>query len=85
MRDNVDLDILEDLLSLGDLGIQYCLKSQKAFDNLKELEKDLIAVDFKEFNEKYNKRDINARKNMRDLIDSDKNEVKNVFSRLLER
>lgn len=84
VRDNVDFDILEELLSLGDLGIQYCLKSQKAFDNLKELEKDLIAVDFKEFNEKY-KRDINARKNMRDLIDSDKNEVKNVFSRLLER
>ena len=85
VRDNVDFDILEELLSLGDLGIQYCLKSQKAFDNLKELEKDLIAVDFKEFNEKYNKRDINARSNMRDLIDSDKNEVKNVFSRLLER
>lgn len=76
---------MEELLSLGDLGIQYCLKSQKAFDNLKELEKDLIAVDFKEFNEKYNKRDINARRNMRDLINSDKNKVKNVFSRLLER
>ena len=85
VRDNVDFDILEELLSLGDLGIQYCLKSQKAFDTLKELKKDLIAVDFKEFNEKYNKRDINARRNMRDLIDSDKNEVKNVFSRLLER
>lgn len=85
VRDNVDLDILEDLLSLGDLGMQYCLKSQKAFDNLKELEKDLIAVDFKKFNEKYNKRDINARRNMRDLINSDKNKVKNVFSRLLER
>ena len=68
VRDNVDLDILEDLLTLGDLGIQYCLKSQKAFDNLKELEKDLIAVDFKEFNEKYNKRDINARKNMREIL-----------------
>ena len=85
VRDNVDFDILEELLSLGDLGMQYCLKSQKAFDNLKELEKDLIAVDFNVFNEKYNKRDINARRNMRDLIDSDKNEVKNVFSRLLER
>lgn len=85
VRDNVDFDILEELLSLGDLGMQYCLKSQKAFDNLKELEKDLIAVDFKEFNEKYNKRDINARRNMRDLINSDKNKVKNVFSRLLER
>ena len=65
---NVDFDILEELLSLGDLGIQYCLKSQKAFDNLKELEKDLIAVDFKEFIEKYNKRDINARKNMREIL-----------------
>lgn len=85
VRDNVDFDILEELLSLGDLGIQYCLKSQKAFDNLKELEKDLIAVDFNVFNEKYNKRDINARRNMRDLINSDKNKVKNVFSRLLER
>lgn len=85
VRDNVDFDILEELLSLGDLGMQYCFKSQKAFDNLKELEKDLIAVDFKEFNEKYNKRDINARRNMRDLINSDKNKVKNVFSRLLER
>lgn len=85
VRDNVDFDILEELLSLGDLGMQYCLKSQKAFDNLKELEKDLIAVDFNVFNEKYNKRDINARRNMRDLINSDKNKVKNVFSRLLER
>ena len=85
VRDNVDFDILEELLSLGDLGMQYCLKSQKAFDNLKELEKDLIAVDFNVFNEKYNKRDINARRKMRDLINSDKNKVKNVFSRLLER
>lgn len=84
VRDNVDFDILEELLSLGDLGMQYCLKSQKAFDNLKELEKDLIAVDFNVFNEKYNKRDINARRKMRDLINSDKNKVKNVFSRLLE-
>ena len=85
VRDNVDFDILEELLSLGDLGMQYCLKSQKAFDNLKELEKDLIAVDFNVFNEKYNRRDINARRKMRDLINSDKNKVKNVFSRLLER
>ena len=27
VRDNIDIDILEELLSLGGLGIQYCIKS----------------------------------------------------------
>lgn len=27
VKDNIDVDILEELLSLGGLGIQYCLKS----------------------------------------------------------
>lgn len=31
VRDNIDLDILPELLSLGGLGIQYCLKSEEAF------------------------------------------------------
>lgn len=79
VRDNVDLDILEDLLSLGDLGIQYCLKSQKAFDNL--IEKELIPVDFKVFNEKYNARDLSIRR----FINSNEYDYMNVFSRLLER
>ena len=34
VRDNVDVDILEDLLSLGGLGIQYCLKTPNAYENL---------------------------------------------------
>lgn len=36
VRDNVDIDILERLLRLGDLGIQYCIKSKKAYSKLKE-------------------------------------------------
>lgn len=32
---------------------------------------------------KYNQRDVEARQNMRDLIDSDANTVTNVFSTLL--
>lgn len=28
VRDNIDLAILEELLSLGGLGIQYCIKSE---------------------------------------------------------
>ena len=36
VRDEVDISILPDLLKLGDLGIQYCLKSEKAFQALRE-------------------------------------------------
>ena len=85
VRDNVDVDILEDLLSLGGLGVQYCLKTPKAYEHLTEDPGGLIQVDYKEFNAKYNRRDAAARDKMRNLIDSDANPVKNVFSTLLER
>ena len=75
VRDEVDVDILEELLSLGGLGIQYCIKSQKAFDNLIEIKEDIIPVQFSEYNEKYNERDIAAREKMKRLIDSDRNQV----------
>lgn len=83
VRDNVDLDILEELLSLGGLGIQYCIKSRLAYSKLTELHEELTSVDFVEFNEKYNLRDYNARTKMRDLINSDLNKVEKVFSTLL--
>jgi hypothetical protein len=82
VRDNVDIDILEDLLSLGGLGIQYCIKSEAAFSRLKEISEGLTAVDYSEFNERYNIRDAAARKNMRDLVNSDANKVTKVFSTL---
>ena len=85
VRDNVDLDILEELLSLGGLGIQYCIKSELAYSKLTEIHKDLSSVDYVEFNEKYNLRDYNARTKMRDLINSDLNKVEKVFSTLLLR
>ena len=85
VRDNIDIEILEELLSLGGLGIQYCIKSELAYSKLKEIEDGLISVDYNEFNEKYNERDIIARKKMRELVDSDANKVTNVFSTLFER
>lgn len=83
VRDNVDVDVLEDLLSLGGLGIQYCLKTPKAYENLEEDYDGIIKVDYDEFNVKYNQRDSVARDRMRSLIDSDANRVTNVFSTLL--
>ncbi len=85
VRDNIDMDILEDLLSLGGLGIQYCLKSELAYSRLHEVNEALCEVNYSEFNDRYNQRDITARNKMRDLVNSDANKVTNVFSTLLER
>ena len=85
VRDNVDVEIIDDLLSLGGLGIQYCIKSELAYSKLTEIDDGLLCVDYDEFNEKYNERDITARKKMRELIDSDANKVTHVFSTLFER
>lgn len=82
VRDNIDTDILEELLSLGGLGIQYCIKTELAYSKLIEIKDELTMVDYSEFNHKYNQRDIDARQKMRDLVDSDANKVTKVFSTL---
>lgn len=84
VRDNVDVDILEELLTLGGLGIQYCIKSELAYSRLQEVDNSLLNIDYAEFNEKYNQRDITARRKMKELIDSDENTVTKVFSTLFE-
>lgn len=83
VRDNIDMDILEELLSLGGLGIQYCIKSERAYAQLHEMEEDMISVPYSEFNEQYNQWDIEGRDNMRKLVDSEANKVTKVFSTLL--
>ena len=85
VRDNIDIDILEELLLLGGLGTQYCVKSERAYSRLHEITGELLSVEYAEFNDRYNKRDVEARKNMRDLVNSDANTVTNVFSTLFER
>ena len=83
VRDEIDVEILEELLLLGGLGIQYCIKSELAYSRLSERKEELISVEYDEFNEKYNERDVTARKRMKELIDSDANKVTNVFSTIL--
>ena len=84
VKDNIDMDILEELLSLGGLGIQYCIKSELAYSKLREVEDSLQTVRYAEFNEKYNQRDLAARRKMHELVDSDANRVTKVFSTLFE-
>ena len=66
------------------LGIQYCIKTERAYSGLHEVEEDLLEVPYAEFNEKYNQRDLTARQKMRELVDSDANQVTKVFSTLFE-
>lgn len=82
VRDNIDIEILEELLSVGGLGIQFCVKSERAYAQLTEVEEKRMSVDYREFNDKYNARDVQARNRMRDLINSDANKVTHVFSTL---
>ena len=83
VRDDIDVGILEELLSLGGLGIQFCIKSERAYAQLHERPEGLTLVEYSEFNERYNARDIAARNKMRDLVNSDANKVTKVFSTLL--
>ena len=83
VRDELDVDILEELLDLGGLGIQYCIKTEKAYRNLREIQDGLLSVDYTQFNARYNERDITARERMKELIDSDRNRVTKVFSTLI--
>lgn len=84
MRDEFDVELLEELLQLGDLGIQYCIKSQKAYSALKEIPNEMNEISFKDFNPKYLDRDTNARRKMKKLIESDRNTVSHVFSDLMK-
>lgn len=83
VRDEVDLEILPDLLKLGDLGIQYCLKTERAFQCLEEDYSALREIEYSRVNPQYTQRDKTAREAVYDLINSEKNKIDNVFSKLI--
>lgn len=84
MRDEVDISILDELLSLGGLGIQYCLKSRRAFEAVEEVPGSPRTVNFDEYNARYNARDAVARANMERLVNGPGNPAQRVLSVLLE-
>lgn len=83
-KDNIDIGILDDLLASGCYGIQYCIHSEKAYSQLTEVKEGLQSVAYSQFHQKYNDRDLSVREKMRQLVDSDSNNVTNVFSTLFE-
>ena len=84
-RNQVDVSILGELLSLGDLGVQYFFKSERAFVALKENQALKERVSMAEYKAKYNARDDQARRKMVELVyDLKRNPLEHVFSELIK-
>ena len=84
-RNQVDVSILGELLSLGDLGIQYFFRSERAFAALTELEERKERVSMAEYKARFNARDDQARRRMVELVyDMKRNPLEHVFSELIK-
>ena len=84
VHDEIDVDILEELLMLGGLGIQYCIKSPRAFAALAKVDGYPRPVPYGDYNAKYNERDKQARDRMDELISGPANKAVRVMSTLVE-
>ena len=85
VRNQVDVSILGDLLTLGDLGIQYFFKSERAFAALREDCELKERVSMSEYKARFNARDDLARRKMVELMyDLTRNPLERVFSELIK-
>ena len=81
VRDEVDAGCLEELLRLGGFGIQYVVKSSRAYANLRQLPELKQSVVFDRHHAAYESRDAAARVKMRELIADPKfNRLERLFS-----
>lgn len=80
VRNNVGVDFLGELLKLGDFGIQHCLKTERAFRALVEVEAAKEIVVASDYHGRYGRRDTSARVSMYDLIERDpRNDLSRTF------
>lgn len=85
VRNQVDVSILGDLLTLGDLGVQYFFKSERAFAALKEVHELKERVSMAEYKVRFDARDDLARRKMVELVyDLKRNPLARVFSELIK-
>lgn len=83
VRNELDASLLDEALKLGDLGIQYCIKSRKAFSRI---DKDFLPIERVKqsvYLPLYNKRDQAARKNLDLLINSERNTLLDTFDKYI--
>ena len=84
VRGEIDADCLSDLLRLGGFGVQYVVKSQKAYAQLRSVADLRQQVLYGDYHAAYESRDGEARNKMRELIaDPSFNRLERLFADLL--
>lgn len=59
---DITKDTLESALKLGNLGVQYVIKSEKAYDLLDEIDKNSLTLhEIEKYKNSFNERDLKAR------------------------
>lgn len=85
VQNQLDVSVLEDMLSLGDLGIQYFFRSQRAFAALHEIEQEKSVVPSAVYKDRFDRRDQEARERMVALAyDQKRNPLRRTFDDLLK-
>ena len=80
VRDEVGVECMPELLHLGGFGLQYVLKSSKAYSHLK-IAGAVESVEYAKYHAAYEERDLAAREKMRDLIaDANFNRLERLFT-----
>ena len=84
VRGEVDADCLADLLKLGGFGIQYVIKTEKAYSQLHEVTGFSRQVSYETYHDSYEQRDSEARRKMYELIaDPQFNRLERLFNDLI--
>lgn len=74
------LEVLTACLEAGELGVQYCIKSQKAFDSLKFVERSEISGErYVKYSQRYAVRDRSARDYVHKLLKDSRSNIRNAI------
>lgn len=88
IKNEIDISLLELIMRTGDLGHQVFIKSKKAFEKLKEIEKNssgyYMLVNHDEYFRKYDERDHLARNQVYNMINSDLNTLNDTLENYLD-
>ena len=85
VQNQLDVSVLEEMLSLGELGVQYFFRTPRAFAALTEIEDAKERVSPDPYKERFDRRDQEARERMVALAyDEKRNPLRRTFDNLLE-
>ena len=85
VQNQLDVSVLEEMLSLGELGVQYFFQTPRAFAALGEIEDAKERVSADQYKDKFDRRDQEARERMVALAyDEKRNPLRRTFDNLLE-